>query len=124
MTSSTKKTLYIAKWIIVNGLFAAISVEGIVYHTHWALNVARFLVWVGVAIYTLLVIASETNDNFELPELKVPIQADMLYDFLMASLFAAGGYFFYAALMLLSIILYTHVYKDQIEGLRSSAEQE
>lgn len=112
MTAS-KKALNIFLWTAANTGYAVLLVKAIVYHTNWALNIAKFLTWVGVFLYGIISMAKHSDTGIVIPEKAVPLWIDTILDIIMACLFAAGGHFFYASLIIISIIFYVDIFHEE-----------
>lgn len=108
--TTKRQVLNILLWVVINGLFAVCLILGIAYNVHWALNLAKFLTWCGFFIFSIACLAKHGDPIIEIPEKSIPLSIDIVYDIVMASIFAAGGHFFYATLVIFQILLYIDIF--------------
>ncbi len=121
-----KKFRNIAFWIVGNGFWygmAALGMAGI----GWAWNIFAFLTWLVFIIVSLVWYGmTKKFPDVTMPPRTVPGWLDVIFDAILTIALAATGHWFYAALVVIHIYEYQHIFdlvKKEQERLRSSTDR-
>ena len=102
-------------WLINNSITWALAISGLVLKVSWALRVWVFLLWLSIFMFTLMNIhktnCKEKHLEYKDLKLAVPAWIDVTLDVLMGCLMAAFGHWFYAALVVVQMLLGNSIHK-------------
>ena len=117
LTKLTKLTK-ILRWMLINGVFAWLAIEGLVYQNQAAFNVVVFFIWVVVVSITLTWLVSSARDKLFDIEPSVPVELDMLYDLSIVGLLVWYGHYWYGIMYLWQMIILQNFYAEAKKARR------
>ena len=116
----------VVKWILVNGIMAALVYMALFQGVGWAGNVVKFMLWVTVILYGLYFGIPDSHrpkPTSEIGSRSVPAYVSAVYDFAMALTMASQGWFLYATLALLQGVLYEGIMQEREKLVKQKTEE-
>jgi hypothetical protein len=112
-------------WCIMNTIWYACAIMGTVYHEHHFLSVFKFMTWLMVVMWSLCIVGKFStmflNEDFQMPKRYIPAMVGFISDFGLATIAAAGGFWFYAILIMYQCVAEQMYFKPETKERKQNA---